>query len=232
MTALIELIGLSRCYSAAEETVAALDDVSLTIDRNEYVAVLGSSGSGKSTLMNIIGCLDLPSAGRYLLNGRDVSELSDQELARTRNREIGFVFQNFNLLPRASALQNVMHPLIYAKVGKAQREAAARAALERVGLSSRTDHLPSQLSGGQRQRVAIARAITTEPAIINADEPTGNLDSANGAAIISLFDKLHRDGQTVVLVTHNDEIAHHCRRQITLCDGRIVSDQADPSRHG
>jgi putative ABC transport system ATP-binding protein len=232
MTALIELIGLSKRYRAGDETVVALDDVSLTIKPNEYVAVVGSSGSGKSTLMNIIGCLDLPTTGQYLLNGRDVSELPDQELARTRNREIGFVFQNFNLLPRVSALQNVMHPLIYAKVGRREREAAARAALERVGLSGRAGHLPSQLSGGQRQRVAIARALSTEPSLIIADEPTGNLDSTSGAAIISLFDKLHRDGQTVLLVTHNEEISLHCRRRITLCDGRIVNDRAGPTRHG
>jgi putative ABC transport system ATP-binding protein len=221
---LLRLESICKAYVMGSETVHALRDVDLSIARNESIAFVGSSGSGKSTMMNILGCLDRPSSGRYWLNGRDVATLSESELAETRNREIGFVFQSFNLLPRASALHNVMHPLIYRGMRPAERQRRARAALERVGLGNRVDHLPNQLSGGQRQRVAIARALVGEPSILLADEPTGNLDSATSAEIMRLFDELHGEGQTVVLVTHEPDVAAHCLRAVRLADGRVVSD--------
>jgi len=228
--ALIRLEGITRHYRMGSETIAALSGIDLEIARNEYVAFIGSSGSGKSTMMNILGCLDAPTSGRYILNGRDVAAMSESELARARNEEIGFIFQNFNLLTRATALQNVMQPLIYRGVRPAERARRARAALARVGLGHRLDHLPNQLSGGQRQRVAIARALCSEPAILLADEPTGNLDSATASDIMSLFDILHAEGQTLIVVTHEPDIAAHCRRTVRLADGRVQSDSRNPAR--
>jgi len=216
---------LTREYNMGGEVVRALRGVSLQLRKNEYVAVMGPSGSGKSTLMNLIGCLDTPSAGEYWLNGQRVSDLDDDELARIRNREIGFVFQTFNLLPRANALHNVELPLIYAGMpARTRREQAARA-LERVGLGDRMDHRPNELSGGQRQRVAIARALVNEPSILLADEPTGNLDSTTSAEIMQVFGDLHRQGQTIVMVTHEHEIAARAARIVTLRDGGIAADQ-------
>ncbi|HEU5259973.1 MAG TPA: ABC transporter ATP-binding protein [Gemmatimonadales bacterium] len=216
---------LTRDYDMGGEVVRALRGVNIQIQKNEFVAVMGPSGSGKSTLMNLIGCLDTPTSGEYWLNSQKVSDLTDDQLARIRNKEIGFVFQTFNLLPRANALHNVELPLIYAGIGaKARREQAARA-LERVGLGDRMDHKPNELSGGQRQRVAIARALVNEPSILLADEPTGNLDSATGEEIMRVFDDLHRQGQTIVLVTHEHDIAAHARRQIHLRDGLIERDE-------
>jgi putative ABC transport system ATP-binding protein len=215
---------LTREYDMGGEVVRALRGVEIQIRRNEFVAVMGPSGSGKSTLMNLIGCLDTPSAGEYWLNGQKVSDLSDDELARIRNKEIGFVFQTFNLLPRADALHNVELPLIYAGQGAKARRAAAARALQRVGLGDRMDHRPSELSGGQRQRVAIARALVNNPSILLADEPTGNLDSATGEEIMKLFEELWQTGQTIVLVTHEHDIAAHARRQIHLRDGIVERD--------
>ncbi|MEW6760411.1 MAG: ABC transporter ATP-binding protein [Pseudomonadota bacterium] len=228
--ALIRLEGVTRHYRMGDETIAALSGIDLEIARNDYVAFIGSSGSGKSTMMNILGCLDAPTSGRYILNGRDVAAMRESELARTRNEEIGFIFQNFNLLTRATALQNVMQPLIYRGVRPAERARRARAALARVGLAHRLDHLPNQLSGGQRQRVAIARALCGEPAILLADEPTGNLDSATAADIMGLFDTLHAEGQTLIVVTHEPDIAARCRRTVRLADGRVQSDSRNPAR--
>ena len=225
---LIRTEALERHYRMGGTVVHALRGVTLAIARNEYVAVTGPSGSGKSTLMNLIGCLDSPDAGQYWLNDRLVSSMSDTELARVRNRDIGFVFQSFALLPRASALANVELPLIYAGVGPAERHERARRALERVGLADRAPHRPAELSGGQRQRVAIARALITEPALLLADEPTGNLDSATGAGILALFDELHAGGHTIVLVTHEAEVARHARRTIQVHDGLVVSDTSKP----
>jgi putative ABC transport system ATP-binding protein len=222
--AVIAVRGLTRAYPMGGETVHALRGVDLTIARNEYVAVMGPSGSGKSTLMNLIGCLDTPTSGEYWLSGVEVSRLGDDELARIRNEEIGFVFQTFNLLPRASALHNVELPLIYAGERAAERRARASRALERVGLGNRMDHRPNELSGGQRQRVAIARALVNEPSILLADEPTGNLDSATSEEILAVFDELHAAGQTIVLVTHEHEVAQRARREVTLRDGVIHSD--------
>ncbi len=217
---------LTREYDMGSELVRALRGVSVQIQKNEYVAVMGPSGSGKSTLMNLIGCLDTPTSGEYWLNGQKVSDLADDELARIRNKEIGFVFQTFNLLPRADALHNVELPLIYAGLSARTRRARAAQALERVGLGDRMDHKPNELSGGQRQRVAIARALVNEPSILLADEPTGNLDSATSTEIMAVFAELHRQGQTVVMVTHEHDIAAHAARVITLRDGVVATDQA------
>ncbi len=222
--AVIVVRHLEREYVMGSETVRALRGVDLTIRRNEFVAIMGPSGSGKSTLMNVIGCLDTPSAGEYWLNGYRVSELGDDQLARIRNKEIGFVFQTFNLLPRATALQNVELPMVYAGIGSKDRRAAAQAALGRVGLGERMHHRPNELSGGQRQRVAIARALVNTPSIILADEPTGNLDSKTSEEILQLFENLHDEGQTIVLVTHELDIAAHARRQVHLRDGRVERD--------
>ena len=216
---------LKREYQMGAEVVYALRGVDIQIKKNEFVAVMGPSGSGKSTLMNLIGCLDTPTGGEYWLNSQKVSDLSDDELARIRNKEIGFVFQTFNLLPRADALHNVELPLIYAGISaKDRRERAARS-LKQVGLGDRMDHRPNELSGGQRQRVAIARALVNEPSILLADVPTGNLDSAAGTEIMGLFQELHDTGQTIVLVTHEHDIAAHARRQIHLLDGKIARDE-------
>jgi putative ABC transport system ATP-binding protein len=227
---MIELHGIVKRYVLGEETVLALAGVDLHIGRNEYVALIGPSGSGKSTLMNLLGCLDSPSEGRYILNGRDTSSLSEDELAAVRNREIGFVFQSFHLLPRQTALQNVMQPLVYRRMPPADRRRLAVEALTKVGLGDRLDHRPNQLSGGQRQRVAVARALVGQPSILLADEPTGNLDSRTSAEIMALFDALHAQGQTVIVVTHEPDIAAHCRRTIRVFDGKIVEDTQNPAR--
>ena len=204
--------------------VRALDGVSLQIEQGDYVAVMGPSGSGKSTLMNLIGCLDTPSTGSYVLNGREVSKMVDDELAQIRNREIGFIFQTFNLLPRADAIQNVELPLVYAGVPRKERHTRAEKALDSVGLGSRKHHRPNEMSGGQRQRVAIARALVNGPSILLADEPTGNLDSKTGEEILALMEELHRAGNTIILVTHEDDLAQHAARIVRLRDGKIVSD--------
>lgn len=217
--------GIRRDYDMGGEVVHALRGVDLAIRRNEYVAIMGPSGSGKSTLMNLVGCLDTPSAGEYWLNGELVSAMKDDELARVRNREIGFVFQTFNLLPRATALHNVELPLVYAGMSSAERKRRAKEALERVQLANRMDHRPNELSGGQRQRVAIARALVNEPAILLADEPTGNLDSQTSDEIMRVFEGLAGGGQTVIMVTHEPDIAAHARRIVVLRDGRISSDE-------
>jgi len=216
---------LWRTYVMGSEEIHALRGVTFTIEPGEYVAIMGPSGSGKSTLMNLIGCLDTPSRGSYVLRGKVVSEMQDDELAEIRNREIGFVFQTFNLLPRASALHNVELPMVYAGVPKEERLARARRSLEMVDLGDRVDHKPSELSGGQRQRVAIARALVMGPSILLADEPTGNLDSATGEEIMRLFEKLHREGHTIILVTHERDIADHAHRTIHIRDGKIESDE-------
>jgi len=216
---------LAREYDMGSEVVRALRGVDVQIRRNEYVAVMGPSGSGKSTLMNLIGCLDTPTAGEYWLNAQKVSDLSDDELARIRNKEIGFVFQTFNLLPRASALHNVDLPLIYAGISARTRRERAATALTRVGLGDRMDHKPNELSGGQRQRVAIARALVNDPSILLADEPTGNLDSTTSQEIMGVFADLHRQGQTIVMVTHEADIAAHAARVVTLRDGLVATDQ-------
>ena len=227
---LIRAEGLRRRYRMGETVIHALRGVDLVVGRNEYVAIMGPSGSGKSTLMNLIGCLDTPDEGRYWLDGRLVSDMGDTELAAVRNRDIGFVFQSFALLPRATALANVELPLIYAGVRLAERHERAARALERVGLADRGGHRPAELSGGQRQRVAVARALVTEPALLLADEPTGNLDTATGAEILSLFDELHAAGHAIVLVTHEQEVAAHARREIHVRDGEVVSDTRNPGK--
>jgi putative ABC transport system ATP-binding protein len=227
----IELTSVSKHYVMGQHVIKAVDALDLAIDYNEYVVFIGASGSGKSTLMNIIGCLDTPTSGRYVLNQQDVSGLDENQLADIRNQEIGFIFQSFNLLPRASALKNVMQPLIYRGLSFAERRAEAERVLERVGLADRSHHLPNQLSGGQRQRVAIARALVTSPSILLADEPTGNLDSQTSVEILALFDELHNDGQTIVLVTHEPEVAQHGERIVRLKDGKIIEDYAnEPKR--
>ena len=223
--ALIELRNLGKTYDPDGVNVIALHDVSLDIEEGEFVALIGPSGSGKSTLMNLIGCLDTPSQGKYWLNGQLVSELDDDELARIRNKEIGFVFQTFNLLARATSLHNVELPLIYAGVPAHERLDRAKASLASVGMESRMNHKPNELSGGQRQRVAIARALVNNPSILLADEPTGNLDSQTGVEIMALFDRLHQQGNTIVLVTHEHDIAEYAHRIIHIKDGRVFSDQ-------
>ena len=230
--AVIVTRNLSREYDMGGEIVRALQGVDVTIRKNEFVAVMGPSGSGKSTLMNLIGCLDSPTAGEYWLNGYRVSELEDDELARIRNKEIGFVFQTFNLLPRATSLHNVELPLVYAGMGAKDRREQAIDALTRVGLKDRMNHRPNELSGGQRQRVAIARALVNRPSILLADEPTGNLDSATGEEIMALFEALHGTGQTIVLVTHELDIAEHARRQVHLKDGKVERDFETRGRPG
>jgi len=224
-SSIINLTDISRFYHMGGETIKALNGVDLSISKNEYVAVIGASGSGKSTMMNILGCLDRPTEGNYILNGTDVSSLADSELSHIRNMEIGFIFQSFNLLGRATALANVIQPLIYRGIGRKERKQMAMDALKRVGLKGREHHLPNQLSGGQRQRVAIARALVTNPAIILADEPTGNLDSSTTTEILALFDKLIENGQTIIVVTHEPDIAKRCKRAITISDGKIIKDE-------
>ncbi len=221
---LIDLRDISRTYHVGGEEVRALQSVNLTIDRGEWVAIVGQSGSGKSTLMNVLGCLDTPTSGRYLLNGRDVAGLSDDELADIRNREIGFVFQTFQLLPRETALANVELPLVYRGLKAKERRERARSALDKVGLTERMAHRPNELSGGQRQRVAIARALAAEPSLLLADEPTGNLDSATGEEIFKLFEALHRTGHTLCLVTHEPKLAARCPRAVRLSDGLVIAD--------
>ncbi|HEX6323494.1 MAG TPA: ABC transporter ATP-binding protein [Vicinamibacterales bacterium] len=222
---IIRIAGLKKDYVLGAETVHALRGVDLVIERNEYVAIMGPSGSGKSTLMNLLGCLDTPTAGEYWLNGKPTARMKDDELARIRNEEIGFVFQTFNLLPRATALHNVELPLIYAGAGKKERRERAVEMLNLVGLGDRIDHRPSELSGGQRQRVAVARALINRPSLLLADEPTGNLDSQTSEEIMQLLEELHGNGQTILLVTHEHDIAAHARRRIVLRDGMIASDE-------
>lgn len=224
MKPVIDIEHLRKTYYMGSQTVHALKDVSLQINQNEYVALMGPSGSGKSTLMNLLGCLDTPTDGKYILNNQDVSVLSDAELAQIRNKEIGFVFQTFNLLPRLSSLENVALPLVYAGLSKAERLEKARSVLDAVGLGDRVDHKPNELSGGQRQRVAVARALVNDPAIILADEPTGNLDTKTSVEIMALFEKIHNAGNTVILVTHEPDIAEHAHRVIRLRDGLVETD--------
>jgi putative ABC transport system ATP-binding protein len=235
----IELRAVSKIYGSGDTIVRAVDRVDLVVERGDYVAVMGASGSGKSTLMNIIGCLDGPTTGRYLLDGVDVRRLDERRQATIRNRKIGFIFQSFNLIPRTSAQSNVELPLAYAGIKSAERRPRARAALERVGLGDRWHHLPSQLSGGQRQRVAIARAIATNPVLLLADEPTGALDSRSTEEVLQLFEGLNRAGRTLVVITHEEEVAAHAQRVIRMRDGRIIADERnrtgampDPSADG
>jgi putative ABC transport system ATP-binding protein len=226
---IIQVKNISRVYKVGLETIYALRSITLSIAKNEYVALMGSSGSGKSTLMNVLGCLDTPSGGEYQLNNIDVSRLSDNELAEIRNKQIGFVFQTFNLLPRSTALDNVALPLVYAGLSREEREARALKSLQDVGLGDRVTHRPNELSGGQRQRVAIARALVTKPAIILADEPTGNLDSKTSIEIMGLLAEIHNNGNTVILVTHEEDIARHAHRIVRLKDGMVESDQKNPN---
>ena len=226
MHEVIRIENLTRFYTIGEETVRALNGINLTIEKNEYVALMGPSGSGKSTLMNIIGCLDTPTSGEYFLNGPNVAQLSDSDLAAIRNKEIGFVFQTFNLLPRLTALQNVALPLVYGGIPEVERLKKAKEVLEQVGLGNRITHRPNELSGGQRQRVAVARALVNHPSIILADEPTGNLDSKTSEEIMQLLDIIHQAGNTIVLVTHEEDIALRAKRVVRMRDGIIESDQA------
>ena len=225
MENIIELSKITRDFPLGDQVVKVLKGIDLTIKRNEYVALMGPSGSGKSTLMNLLGCLDTPTSGSYVLNSRDVSRMTDNDLAEVRNKEIGFVFQTFNLLPRSTALENVSLPLVYAGMAASDREARATEVLNQVALSDRMDHRPNQLSGGQRQRVAVARALVNKPSIILADEPTGNLDSKTSIEIMKLFGDIHASGNTVILVTHEEDIAQHAKRIIRLRDGQIESDE-------
>jgi putative ABC transport system ATP-binding protein len=230
--ALIETRDLWKTYQMGDEQIHALRGVSIAIERGEYVAIMGPSGSGKSTLMNLIGCLDTPSQGTYLLNNKEVSQMNDNELARIRNEEIGFVFQTFNLLPRATALHNVELPLVYAGIGKKERLDQAKAAIEKVELTHRMTHKPNELSGGQRQRVAIARALVNNPSILLADEPTGNLDSKTGVEIMALFARLHQGGNTIIVVTHEADIAAYAHRVIAIRDGQVERDvRQQPHAH-
>ena len=228
-TPLIEIQGIKRYYQMGSETVKALDSIDLQIFKNEYVAIMGHSGSGKTTMMNILGCLDTPTGGKYILNNKDVSSLNDNSLAEIRNKEIGFVFQTFNLLPRLSSLENVMLPLVYAGIGKQERKEKAEDVMVKVGLKNRMNHKPNELSGGQRQRVAVARALVNDPSIILADEPTGNLDSKVSVEIMGLFEKIHKLGNTIILVTHEEDIARYAHRIIKLKDGKIESDSPNPN---
>jgi len=225
MSKVIEIRQITRDFPLGNEIVKVLKGIDLDIDRGEYVAIMGPSGSGKSTLMNLLGCLDTPTSGHYILNGKDASQMSDDELAEIRNKEIGFVFQTFNLLPRTTALENVALPMIYAGFNKTDRIKRAEEVLTNVGLGDRMDHKPNQLSGGQRQRVAVGRALVNKPSIILADEPTGNLDSKTSLEIMNLFDEIHAAGNTVILVTHEEEVANHAHRIIRLRDGIIESDE-------
>jgi|ERR1051326_7386684 putative ABC transport system ATP-binding protein len=224
---IISLRNIAREYTIGSETIHALRSVSLDIFKNEYVALMGPSGSGKSTLMNILGCLDTPSSGEYILNGTSVAQMLDNELAQVRNKEIGFVFQTFNLLPRLTALENVMLPLIYAGIPKAEREKRGKKVMEQVNLGDRMSHKPNELSGGQRQRVAVARALVNDPSIILADEPTGNLDTKTSIEIMGLFEEIHRNGNTIIVVTHEEDIALHAHRIVRLRDGKVESDQVN-----
>lgn len=226
MASLIEIQDMCKIYNPGENEVRALDHVDLNIDRNEFVAIIGHSGSGKSTLMNMLGCLDVPTSGTYILNGEDASRLTDDELSDIRNREIGFIFQGFNLIPNLTAVENVELPLIYRGVSRAKRRELSEAALQKVGLEKRIDHKPSEMSGGQQQRVAIARAIAQAPPVILADEPTGNLDSHSTKEIMQILKNLHAEGRTVILITHDNEIAEQADRVIQIRDGRIVRDTA------
>lgn len=230
MSSVIKIRNITRDFHLGQEIVKVLKGIDLDIERGEYVAFMGPSGSGKSTLMNLLGCLDTPTSGQYVLNGKDVSKMSDDELAEIRNKEIGFVFQTFNLLPRTTALENVALPMIYAGASKSERKIRAEKVLEDVGLADRMDHKPNQLSGGQRQRVAVGRALVNHPSIILADEPTGNLDSKTSVEIMNLFDEIHSKGNTVILVTHEEDIAKHAARIIRLRDGMVESDERQERR--
>ena len=230
MPSIIQLTNITKIYQVGEEKVHALDGVSIQIQKNEYVAIMGPSGSGKSTLMNIIGCLDTPTSGLYELNNINVSDMNDNQLAKIRNKEIGFVFQTFNLLARSDVLHNVELPLICGGIGSMERKKLARAAIERVGLTDRIHHKPNELSGGQRQRVSVARALVTHPSILLADEPTGNLDTKTGDEIMMLFDTLHKEGNTIILVTHEEDIALHAHRRIRLRDGKMEVDEPIKNR--
>lgn len=228
MSELITLKNIYKIYNPGENEVRALDDVSLSVDENEFVAIIGHSGSGKSTLMNVLGCLDVPTSGTYMLHGQDVSHMSDDELSDIRNKEIGFIFQGFNLIQNLTALENVELPLIYRNVGRKERETLSLAALEKVGLEKRLTHKPSEMSGGQQQRVAIARAIAQAPPVILADEPTGNLDSGSTKEIMGILRTLHQEGRTVILITHDNDIAAQAERVIKIKDGKIESDSREP----
>jgi putative ABC transport system ATP-binding protein len=231
VTALLEVRGVRKEYGQGDAVVAALRGIGFAIEAGEYVAIIGASGSGKSTLLNILGCLDTPTTGQYLLDGVDARGLSERQLALLRNRRIGFVFQSYNLIRRTSALANVELPLVYGGIRRGERRRRALAALDVVGLSDRVAHRPNQMSGGQQQRVAVARALVTEPALMLADEPTGNLDSESGAGVLAVLDRLHRDGRTIVIITHDDYVASHATRVIQLADGLVVSDRPqDPHR--